>query len=93
MTGKKPNTKPDWTDPDDAPEWSDDVVERAAHYRGERLLEPARGTLVRAGRPRLANPKRQVTLRLDHDLVDQLRASGSGWQSRVNQILRKAICP
>ena len=29
-----------------------------------------------------------VSIRLDADLVDQLRASGRGWQTRVNAILR-----
>jgi uncharacterized protein (DUF4415 family) len=30
-------------------------------------------------------------LRLDRDVVDALRASGEGWQSRAGDILRKAI--
>ncbi len=42
------------------------------------------------GRPRLAAPKRQVTLRLDQDVIDYYRSSGAGWQSRINDILRKA---
>jgi uncharacterized protein (DUF4415 family) len=29
-----------------------------------------------------------VTLRLDPDLLDRLRASGPGWQTRVNKALR-----
>jgi len=90
MTGSKGNTSPGWVDPDDAPEWSDDVFERAALYEGDKLVSPARGTLTR-GRPKLANPKRQVTLRLDGDLLDTLRDSGPGWQGRVNAILRDAV--
>jgi uncharacterized protein (DUF4415 family) len=42
------------------------------------------------GRPPVENPKRQVTLRLDADVVDRFRASGKGWQSRINEALRKA---
>ena len=51
------------------------------------------GVLVRRGRgrPRLAAPKRQVTLRLDADVIDRFRASGPGWQSRMNLILRNAL--
>lgn len=48
-------------------------------------------TLTRRGRPRLEKPKRQVTIRLDSDVIDRLRASGPGWQSRVNEILKKAV--
>lgn len=42
------------------------------------------------GRPALDNPKKQVTLRLDSDVVARFRAGGPGWQSRINDILRKA---
>jgi uncharacterized protein (DUF4415 family) len=37
--------------------------------------------------------KEQVTMRLDPDVLAALRATGSGWQSRVNQILREATRP
>jgi uncharacterized protein (DUF4415 family) len=84
------STAHEWVDPDDAPELTDDFFERAAIYEGGRLVRPANGTLTRPGRPKLANPKRQVTLRLDGDLIDKLRATGPGWQSRINAILRKA---
>ncbi|MGN6468451.1 MAG: BrnA antitoxin family protein [Rhizobiaceae bacterium] len=42
------------------------------------------------GRPPAENPKKQVTLRLDADVVERFRASGRGWQSRINEALRKA---
>jgi uncharacterized protein (DUF4415 family) len=32
-----------------------------------------------------------VSLRLERDVVDKLRASGPGWQSRANDMLRKAV--
>jgi len=35
--------------------------------------------------------KQAVKLRLDPDLLAALRASGAGWQTRVNAILRKAV--
>ena len=31
-----------------------------------------------------------VTLRLDSDVVRHFRATGKGWQTRINDILRKA---
>jgi len=47
--------------------------------------------VVRRGRPKLANPKDQVTLRLDHDIVECFRAGGAGWQSRINDALRRHL--
>lgn len=91
MPGNKKSTAPIWTDPDDAPELTNDFFERAALKEGDRVLRPAQGTLTKRGRPKLENPKRQVTIRLDSDLIDRLRESGPGWQSRVNEILRKAV--
>jgi uncharacterized protein (DUF4415 family) len=32
-----------------------------------------------------------VSLRLEREVVDRLRASGRGWQSRANDMLRKAV--
>jgi uncharacterized protein (DUF4415 family) len=34
--------------------------------------------------------KEQVTIRLDRDTLEVMRAFGSGWQSRANEILREA---
>jgi uncharacterized protein (DUF4415 family) len=86
-------TKTNWIDPDDAPELTDDFFERAEIKDGDVVVRPAQGTLTKRGRPKLEHPKRQVTIRLDSDLVDRLREGGSGWQSRVNQILREAVKP
>jgi uncharacterized protein (DUF4415 family) len=47
-------------------------------------------TLVRRGRPKLAQTKRHVSLRLDQDVIDSFKADGPGWQARVNQALRGA---
>ncbi len=43
------------------------------------------------GRPRLAAPKVQTTLRLDADVVAHFKATGPGWQTRINEALRKAL--
>ena len=42
------------------------------------------------GRPSLAHPKKQITLRLDEDVIARFRESGKGWQGRMNEALRKA---
>lgn len=43
---------------------------------------------ARRGRPLGSGKKVQVTMRLDADLVLRLRATGTGWQTRVNDVLR-----
>lgn len=43
------------------------------------------------GRPFAADPKVPVTLRLDSDVVCHFRATGKGWQTRINEIRRKEI--
>ncbi len=35
--------------------------------------------------------KAQVTIRLDRDVLEGFRPQGPGWQTRVNEILRKAL--
>ncbi len=41
--------------------------------------------------PQVAPDKQQVTLRLDQDVLETFRASGAGWQGRINAALRKAV--
>jgi uncharacterized protein (DUF4415 family) len=82
MSKKKSATRRKWVDPDDAPELTKDWFETADQYRG--------GKRVRRGRPKSAAPKRATNLRLDPDVLDHYRATGPGWQSRINQALRKA---
>ena len=43
------------------------------------------------GRPKAAKARQQVSIRLDPDVLAKLKASGPGWQGRVNEILRKAV--
>ena len=44
----------------------------------------------RARGPQKAPKKIAVQLRLDRDVVERFRASGKGWQSRINEILKQA---
>lgn len=41
------------------------------------------------GRPRSANPKVPVSIRLDQEVLTKLKATGPGWQSRINEMLRR----
>lgn len=74
--------KPEWTDPDDAPEVTDGMLDRAIIVKG--------GKVIQRGRPPLgARAKRLVTLRLDADVVEAYRALGRGWQTQLNADLRR----
>ncbi len=42
------------------------------------------------GRPAIANPRQQISLRLDGDVIAKFKSTGKGWQGRVNEALRKA---
>jgi uncharacterized protein (DUF4415 family) len=45
-------------------------------------------TMRRPGRPLGSGTKKQVTLRLDEDLIEKFKAAGDGWQTRINDALR-----
>lgn len=47
--------------------------------------------LVRRGRPLGSGTKTQVTLRLDVEVVEKFRASGDGWQTRINEALKSWV--
>lgn len=82
----------DWVDPDDATILTAEIAARAEVREGGKVVRPATGTLTRMGRPPLGDAaKKQVTLRLDSDVVAAFRAGGAGWQSRMNEVLRKAV--
>ena len=86
----------DWIDPDDAPELTEEMMEIAELRVGGKVIRPATGYLgpngVVRGRPPLRDhAKRQVTLRLDPDVVERFRADGPGWQGRMNAALRRSV--
>ena len=43
---------------------------------------------ARVGRPKTESPKVFTGIRLDADVVETFKASGKGWQTRVNAALR-----
>lgn len=77
---------------DDNPEWTEADFARArpaadvlppdfvAAYRGRRR---PMGSVK-------ADAKQQITLRLDRDVIERVRATGPGWQARINDLLKRA---
>ncbi|MDN3521527.1 BrnA antitoxin family protein [Halomonas ramblicola] len=81
---------------DDTPEWTDEDFERArpasevlpelfGHEAADDMLKPRRG------RPKAEHPKEHITIRLDQEVVEAFRDTGPGWQTRVNQALKRFL--
>jgi uncharacterized protein (DUF4415 family) len=66
---------------EEIPELTDEDFARGDVYIGDRL--------VHRGRPKSDSPKQAVNLRLDPDVLDHFRGTGPGWQTRINDALRK----
>jgi len=54
------------------------------------LSRPVPGIVRRLGRPPKSDRKVSVTLRLDRDVLERFRATGAGWQTRINAALRRS---
>ena len=86
---RKRPSRPD----DENPEWTDedfrrarpalevlpkDLIEAMQRYRGQRG-------------PQKTPTKVQISLRVDRDVVEALRSSGRGWQTRAGEALRRDV--
>ena len=81
-------------DPDGAPPLTWEMAERAQHSIGDRIIREADPPLgTRRGRPPKSEAERKemVSIRLSPDVVQWLRASGPGWQTRVEDLLRREM--
>ena len=69
----------DGVDEDDRPATSEEL---------QAGLEAARR---KRGRPAGSGTKEQVAIRFDRDVLAALRATGPGWQTRVNEAMREWV--
>jgi uncharacterized protein (DUF4415 family) len=61
------------------PEFSDEMLARAVVRKG--------------GRPRSANPRQLISLRLPAEVIARWRATGPGWQTRMAERLARVPVP
>ena len=86
---KKPNPKrlddenPEWTAEDFAK--ARPASEALPQIFGEKVAEEM---LKPRGRPRVEFPKERITIRLSPDVVQAFRATGEGWQTRIDTALK-----
>ena len=64
------------TDDGEALEADEEFFKKAVRGRPEMLVEMR---------------KKAITIRLDPDVLEHFRATGRGWQTRINSILREAM--
>ena len=72
------------------PEWTDSDFARAKPFRDvfpNQYAEWKRGR----GRPKVETPKVHTGFRLAADVVDGIRATGKGYNARVERVLREAL--
>ena len=77
---------------DDNPEWTEEDFARARPI--EEFPELLAAFPKARGRPVGSvkiDAKQAVSIRLDPEVLAYFRATGRGWQSRINDVLRKAI--
>jgi uncharacterized protein (DUF4415 family) len=70
---------------EEMPEWTDAQIAAADLHEDGKLIRRGRG------RPPSPQRKKEVKFRLDPDIVDKLRATGRGWMTRANAMLREAV--
>ena len=79
----KKQPKPEMID-NENPEWNAADIKRAVPFAGL----PASLQAKLRGRPKAAVTKERITIRLSPDVVQPFRATGDGWQTRIDAALR-----
>ncbi len=76
------------SDPDNA-EWTEEDFKNARPF-SEMFPDLMESIRKSRGRPMVEARKQQVSLRLDPDVIAKFKATGKGWQGRINAILKEA---
>jgi uncharacterized protein (DUF4415 family) len=78
---------------DEIVEFDDSFFENARVVVGGKVVREATGSCMRRGRPPKPEGERKVlvSLRLAPDIVEWFRATGPGWQTRIEELLRREV--
>lgn len=94
MIAKSSGTHTSWADPDDAPELTEEFFSKAMPMIGGRPVSReqfAVNVKKRMGRPPVEVTRPTLNMRVDPDVLAALKASGKGWQTRLNALLRREV--
>jgi len=75
-------------DLDDADATDEDIAQ--ARPFSQALPDIAKRIARARGRPKVEHPKQVVSIRLDPDVIAKFKATGTGWQARINDVLKRA---
>jgi uncharacterized protein (DUF4415 family) len=92
MNAKSKSSPNIWLDADDAPELTDEFFEKGVWRIGDKLVtrDEARAAAGnRRGRPAGSGTKVSTTIRFDADVLEAFKATGDGWQTRMNDVLKE----
>lgn len=81
----------DLVDPDDAPELTDEFFEKGVWRIGDEIVsrnEAQAEAAKRRGRPAGSGTKISTTIRFDAEVLAAFKATGDGWQTRMNDALK-----
>ena len=90
MGGDLRDDDPDAIGDPDNPELTEEDFARAVPF-AEMFPKQAAALKRQGGRPRLERPKVKVTWRLAADVVEHVKATGKGYNGRVEAVLKDAI--
>lgn len=66
---------------------NDDAPDMSTPY----WLERRHKAILHRGRPKAERTKVSTTIRLSPEVIEHFKAGGPGWQSRIDEALRKLI--
>ena len=80
----KPTSKPSRTDWDRVIQMKDEEIDYSD-------IPPLRDDFFKEAHVRWPGNKKQVTLRIDPDVIEFFKKQGNGYQSMINAVLRKYV--
>ena len=83
--------EPPPADFDENPEWTEENFARARPFKEVFPAQYASWVKNKGGRPPVEQPKVHIGFRLAADVVEGVRATGRGYNARVEKVLREAL--
>jgi uncharacterized protein (DUF4415 family) len=92
MNVKSQNLPQTWVDPDDAAELDDEFYDKGTWRIGDKVVSREEALAEASkprGRPLGSGTKVSTTIRFDAEVLAAFKATGDGWQTRMNDALKE----